>query len=416
MRSNPVKKIFIIIISALIIINVIVGVFLFLNIQILNAPLIHANINPIKMTPDHIILEAQIHITNPNPFDISIENFKVTSTTSDGYEIGQFFITGGNIPPNTNKTFIATDQLGFSGHDFTFIKNRITLDIGITVLGIITKTIPFEVTADVSLANITNTIQIPVMQLQATIDGIARKGILFSGALDAYNPNPFDLIIENLSLKMQTETNVDVGTVNLTGGILKSEESLTIDFNGILLFKVLDAKQILVNLTGSAGIQAAGIKKSIPFSVDIQLIVPDPGTLLSLNDTFNFILSGDFKLRVRGILCTVDFMIYNPSNIPLDARNLICSIFRFDNNKTRLLGMQNMSPCTVEPKNEVCVSTQILIPYSKFLFSGAHQILPDWFILTIKGNFSISGINRSIPFAITGNLSPHFFMNKGTAP
>jgi LEA14-like dessication related protein len=416
MRSNPVKKIFIIIISALIIINVIVGAFLFLDIQILKAPLIHANINPIEITPDHILLEAQIHITNPNPFDISIENFKVASTTSDGYEIGQFFIAGGNIPPNTNKTFIATDQLGFSGHDFTLIKNRITLDIGITVLGIITKTIPFEVTADVSLANITNTIQIPVLHLQATIDGIAREGILFSGTLDAYNPNPFDLIIENLSLKMQTETNVDVGTVNLTGGILKSEESLMIDFNGTLLFKALDAKQILVNLTGSAGIQAAGIKKSIPFSVDIQLIVPDPGTLLSLNDTFNFILSGDFKLRVRGILCTVDFMIYNPSNIPLDARNLICSIFRFDNNKTRLLGMQNMSPCTVEPKNEVCVSTQILIPYSKFLFSGAHQILPDWFILTIKGNFSISGINRSIPFAITGNLSPHFFMNKGTAP
>jgi len=411
-----VKKILVIIVSALILINVIVGAFLFLDIQILKAPVIHADIYPIELTPDQILLEARINVTNPNPFDISVENFKVVSTTSDGYEIGQFFIAGGNIPPNKEKTFTAQDELRFSNHDFTLIKNTITVDIGITILGIIKKTIPFEMTVDASLTNITNTIAVPVIHLQATVDDITRDGVQFSGTLDAYNPNSFEIFIENLSLKMQTEKNVDVGIVNLTGGILKPEGSLSIDVKGTLLFKVLDAKQILVNLSGRAGIQAAGIKKSIPFSVDIQFIVPDPGTLLSLNDTFNFILSGDFKLRARGVLCTIEFTIYNPSKIPLDARNLICSIFRFDNNKTRLLGTQNMSPCTVEPKNEVCVSTQIRLPYSTFLFSGAHRILPDWFILTIKGNFSISGVNRSLPFAITGNLSPHLFMNRGVNP
>jgi LEA14-like dessication related protein len=411
-----VKKILVSIVSALILINVLVGAFLFLDIQIFKAPVIHADINLIELTPNQILLEARINVTNPNPFDISVENFKVVSTPSDGYEIGQFFIAGGNIPPNTEKTFTGQDELGFSNHDFTLIKNTITVDIGITILGIIKKTIPFEMKVDASLTNITNTIAVPVIHLQATVDDITRDGVQFSGTLDAYNPNSFEIFIENLSLKMQTEKNVDVGIVNLTGGILKPEGSLSIDVKGTLLFKVLDAKQILVNLSGRAGIQAAGIKKSIPFSVDIQFIVPDPGTLLSLNDTFNFILSGDFKLRARGVLCTIEFTIYNPSKIPLDARNLICSIFRFDNNKTRLLGTQNMSPCTVEPKNEVCVSTQIRLPYSTFLFSGAHRILPDWFILTIKGNFSISGVNRSLPFAITGNLSPHLFMNRGVNP
>jgi LEA14-like dessication related protein len=411
-----VKKILVIIVSALIIINVIAGAFLFLDIQILKAPLIHVDIDPIELTPDQMLLEARIYITNPNSFDISVENFKVISTTSDGYEIGQFSIAGGSIPPNTNKTFTATDQLGFSGHDYTLIKNRITLDIGITVLGIIKKTIPFEMTVDASLANITNNIQIPIMHLQATIDDITRDGVHFSGTLDAYNPNSFDIFIENLSLNMQTEKNVDVGTVNLTGGTIKPEESLTIDVKGILLFKALDAQKILMNLSGQAGIQAAGIKKSVPFSVDIEFIVPDPTTLLSLNETFHFILSGDFKLRARGILCTIDFAIFNPSKIPLDARDLICSIYRFDNNKTLLLGSQNMSQCTIEPKNEVCLSTEILLPYSKILFSGTHHILPDWFILTIKGNFSISGVNRSVPIAITGNLSPHFFMNHGASP
>jgi hypothetical protein len=127
-------------------------------------------------------------------------------------------------------------------------------------------------------------------------------------------------------------------------------------------------------------------------------------------------LSGSFKLRARGVLCTIEFAIYNPSKIPLDARNLMCSIFRLDKNETHLLGQQNMNPCTIEPKNKVCLSTQILIPYSKFLFSGTRRILPDWFILTIEGNFSISGVNRSLPISITGNLSPHLFMNKGATP
>ncbi len=410
------KKILVIVLSALIVINIIIGAFLVLDIQIFKAPLIHAEIDPVEMNPDQILLQARIQVTNPNPFDISVKNFKVVSTTSDGYEIGQFFLEGGNIPPNTNKTFTATDQLRFSGHDFTLIKNRITLDIGITVLGIITKTIPFEMMVDASLVNITNAIQVPIIHLQAAIDDITKDGVHFSGTLDAYNPNSFEIFIQNLSLKIQTEKNVDIGMVNLTGGILKPDSSLAIDVNGTLLFKALDAKQILMNLSGEAGIQAAGIKKSIPFSIEIQFIVPAPGTFLSLNNTFNFILSGDFKIRARGILSTIDFTIYNPSKIPLDARDLICSIFRFDDNKTRLLGTQNMTPCTVEPKNEECVSTQILIPYIKFLFSGAHQIIPDWFILTIKGNISISGINRSIPFAVTGNLSPHFFMNRGVNP
>jgi len=411
-----VKKILVIIVSALILINVIVGAVLFLDIQVLRAPIIHAEIDPIALTEDKILLEARILITNPNLFDISVENFKVISTTRDGYEVGRFFLAGGDIPPNTNKTFTAQDELGFSNHDYTLIKNTITVDIGITILGIIKKTIPFEMTVDASLTNITNTIAVPVMHLQATVDDITGDGVHFSGTLDAYNPNSFEIFIENLSLNMQTEQNADVGTVNFTGGIIKPEESLTIDVKGTLLFKALDAEKILVNLSGQAGMQAAGIKKSLPFSVNIQFIVPDPMTLLSLNETFNFILSGDFKLRARGVLCTIEFTIYNPSKIPLDARNLICSIFRFDNNKTRLLGTQNMSPCTVEPKNEVCVSTQILLPYSTFLFSGAHRILPDWFILTIKGNFSISGVNRSLPFAITGNLSPHLFMNRGVTP
>jgi LEA14-like dessication related protein len=411
-----VKKILVLILSTLILIDVIGGAFLFFDIQVVKAPIINVSIDPIELTPEQILLEARVTIANPNQFDVSVKNFKVVSTTKDGYEIGQFFIAGGNVPPNTNTTFIAQDRLGFSGHTYSLIKNTITADIGISVLGIIKKTVPFTMTVDVSLANITDTLVVPAIHMQATVDDITSEGVHFSGSIDAYNPNTFEISLENLSLEMKTEKNVAVGTVTLQGGVIKPTRSLKIEVNGTLLFKALDAERINANLSGIAGIRAAGITKALPFSTDVQLIVPDPATLLSLNGTFDFILSGDFKLRVRGALCNIEFTINNPSKIPLDARDLVCRLYRFDNNATRLLGQQNLTPCTIEPKNKVCLGAQILLPYSKFLFSGTRRILPDWFILTIDGNFSISGVNRSLPISITGYLSPHLFMNRGASP
>jgi LEA14-like dessication related protein len=410
------KKIFTIILIVVIIINVIAGAFLFIDIQILKAPVIHIDIEPIELTQDTVTIEARATITNPNSFDVSIGNFNVVSTTKDGYEIGRFLIEGGTVSPQESKTFIARDKLGFNGHDYTVIKNTITADIGISVLGVIKKTIPFEMTIDASLADIINKITVPILHLQANVDEVTRDGLHFSGIIDAYNPNDFEIFIENLSLLMKTEKNVNVGNFTIDGGILEPAASLTINASGTLLFKALDAESIRVNLSGIAGAKIAGITKTLPLSLDIEVAIPDIATLLSLDTSIDFLVSGSFKIRLRGILCNIEFAMYNPSNIPLDLRNLVCYFSRLDGDKTQLLGMQNMNPCTVEPKNEECLSTQIIIPYSKFLFSGTGRILPDWFIIHINLNITISGVNQTLPISIIGYLSPHFLFERAPMP
>jgi LEA14-like dessication related protein len=410
------KKILVIVLSVLIIINIIIGAFLFLDIRILKAPIIGVELDPVTFSPTEIVLEAHVRITNPNPFDVSIENFNVISTTIDGYEIGRFFIQGGDIPANENKTFIAQNHLGFNGHDYTQIKNTITTDITISVLGIITKTIPFEITINASLANITSTLTVPHVHLQATLDDITKEGVLFSGTVELYNPNLFEITATSLSMTLKNEKNESLGTVSLQGGILEPAGFLTRTINGTLLFKAVDANSINANLSGMIGVTAAGINKTLPFSVEIQFLVPDPIKLLGLNGSFDFNLTGNFKLRMRGVICYIDFSIYNPSKIPIDARDLVCTIYRLDKNTTRLLGQQNMTPCTIEPKQEECLSTNIILPYFKLLFSGGRRILPDWFILTMRGNISISGVNRSLPIAITGYLEPHFIFNTTASP
>ena len=410
------KKIFVIILIALFIINIIAGAFLFLDIRILKAPIIAVKLDPVTMTPNDLVIQATVHITNPNPFDVSVENFRVISTTKDGYEIGRFSIPGGDVPANQNKTFIAQDSLGFSGHDYTQIQNTITADITITVLGIIKKTIPFEMTVDASLANITHSLAAPTVHLQITPDDITTSGVHFSGTIELYNPNLFEITAEDLSLILKNQNNESLGTVQLQGGLLEPAASLMRPINVTVLYKALDATSINATFSGMIGAIAAGINKTFPFSVDARIIVPDFLKLLSLNGTFDFNLTGNFKLRMRGIICYIDFSVYNPSKIPLDARDLVCSIYRLDKNTSRLLGRQNMMPCTVGPKQEECVRTSIVLHYYQFLFSGARHLLPDWFVLTIKGNVSITGVHRALPIAVTGYLEPHFIFNATADP
>ncbi|HVQ00461.1 MAG TPA: hypothetical protein VMT57_03000 [Candidatus Thermoplasmatota archaeon] len=410
------KKLIVIILIALFVINVIGAAFLFLDIQILKAPIISVEIDPTTITPDELNIQATIYIMNPNPFDVSIENFRVTSTARDGYEIGQFTIPGGTISGKRNQTFIAQDRLAFNGHDYTRIQNTIRAEISITVLNIIKKTIPFEMTVNASLDNITETLAVPTVHFQVTPDDLTPDGVHFSGSLEMYNPNLFEITAHDLSVSISDENEESLGTVQLQGGILEPAGSLTRNLTITVLYKTLDAKTINATFQGKVSVIAAGINKTLPLIVDAHVKVPDILTLLSLNGTFDFNLTGNFKLRVRGVMCYVDFSIYNPSKIPLDARDLVCSIYRLDKNTSRLLGHQNMTPCSIEPKQEECVRSIIVLHYYQFFFSGAHRLLPDWFVLTIRGNISITGVHQALPIAITGYLEPHFLFNSTATP
>jgi len=410
------RKIFVILLIGFFIINSVAAAFLFLDIQIFKAPVINVELDPVTFSPSEILVQATVHISNPNPFDVSVKNFRVTSLASDGYEIGSFFIAGGDIPANRNQTFIAQDSLGFAGHEYTKIKNRITTNITISIFGIIRKTIPFEMTVDASLENITKTLVVPNVHLELTADDIDNNGVHFSGSVELYNQNQFEITAGDLSLWLRNEKNESLGSVDLEGGTVEPAGFLTRSLNGTVLYKALDAQAINATFAGVVGVTAIGINKTLPFALYFEVAVPDFLKLLDLNRPFMFNLTGNFKIKLRGVVCYIDFAIYNPSKIPLEARDLVCSLYRMDKNTSRLLGRQNMSACALEPKQEECVGVTLLLTYRQFLFSGAKQILPDWFILTITTNISLSGINRSLPVAVTGYLEPHFIFNATANP
>jgi hypothetical protein len=70
-----------------------------------------------------------------------------------------------------------------------------------------------------------------------------------------------------------------------------------------------------------------------------------------------------------------------------------------------------MESCTIPSKNEVCIKTEVTIPYISLITSGNNKIFPEWFVITIEGSFSINGTDQYIPISFNGYISPHFLLD-----
>ena len=97
------KKKVIILFTIIAIIYIIVGTFLFLNIQLMDAPEIIINIEVTEINSENAILHTKIDIDNPNSFEIVAKNLLIVTTTTEGYEVARALIQGGEIGSNQKK-------------------------------------------------------------------------------------------------------------------------------------------------------------------------------------------------------------------------------------------------------------------------------------------------------------------------
>ena len=160
-------------------------------------------------------------------------------------------------------------------------------------------------------------------------------------------------------------------------------------------------------VTGNAGVHLMGFNKAIPLSAIAQLPIPDIKQLLFGNESLGITISLDAKIRANGFLTTIGLTLYNPSNIPLEANDMLCSIYGLTGENQKMIAQQPMGPSTLESKKQDYLETQILIPYLKLLTAGTQKILPDLFVIRLQGNFSIAGVNQSIPVSLDATINPH---------
>ena len=221
------------------------------------------------------------------------------------------------------------------------------------------------------------------------------------------NPNLFEMSLENFTVRVETETGDLVGEISQIQGTIVPKGNTEFHLNGSLFYEALNAKTLNLIITGNAGVHLMGIDKTIPLSATAQLFIPDIKELLFQNESLGITLSLEAKIRLRGFLTTIGLALYNPSKIPLQAHDLMCSVYGLTGENKKLIAQKPMEPSTLEPEIPDYLETQILLPYLKLVTAGTGKLFPDWFVIRLQGNFSISGVNQSIPVSIDATISPH---------
>jgi len=412
---NNRKKILTIFTIVLLIINIFVAILIFVDIQIIKAPKTEIFVNILEVTSEEILIETTIEMSNPNSFEVSFKDLNLITSTKDDKKIGDIKFKGGKIPSNQAKTFYSKDKIYFKEEgDFSIIKNMISGNIGVSFFGIIHKTIPLKVSVAASVEEIIDSIDIPEIHMELDFDNLTAEGIEFTVKVDLYNPTKIEFGIDEFSIIAKTEENEEVGRLTILGDIVGPMESSVFTSKGSLNYNAFDSNKIIFYLSGITRGKIGGLEKKINISTKADLVIPDISEFIFKNEPIEFQIPVQFKFRLRGIVSTVGFKMFNPSEIPLEGRNLVCCIYRLDGEIKTLLGKKEMANCPIAPKGRVCVNTTIVISYSTYLFAGPLKFLPDWIILTIEGHFSIAGTRQEFPISLNAYVDPTLVREKGT--
>ena len=401
----------ILLLIALIIMNIVIGGIFVFFIQDIKDPKIDVQFHLSRMTTDELRFTATIAMKNDNHFDLLIKNLSIIGKTPDKQTIVDIQFAGGTIPSEQQKSFTTNDTLSFSGDFSSTIYSSIHGLFGVTLAGVFEKTIPFHINITAEFQELLSAIATPTMILLAEVTEITEDGVDFKGTLNVENPNFFEITLEDFTTSVETEQGNSVGEITRLQGIIHPNGTTQIPFTGTLSYEALNAKTLIIRITGKAGVHLMGLNKSVPLNLAVQLPIPEIKQLVFHNESLGVTISLDVKLRLRGVLTTIGLKLTNPSKIPLQAHDLLCSIYGLTGDNQKMMAQNLMEPSTIEPEQQDYLETKLLIPYIKVFTSGTNRLFPEWFVIRIDGNFSIAGVNQSIPVSIDATINPHLFLS-----
>lgn len=399
-------KLFTIIVVLLFLINIISLSFILLDFRVIKSPETIVEVNIKNITENKIIIETIITISNPNVFDFSIKDLKISTYTDKGFEVGSLKIKGGDISSSQSKVFSTTDSFSFNGHDFKNLRTKIDGDVGVKIFSLFEKNIPLDITVLTSVEKIFDDLKSPVVNLDVVFEELNYNGINFTSKINFYNPNNFEMYVDNLSIKIEN-IHGQVGILNIDSDKIKSNGFSIIKSSGSISYDAIDSGKLFLNLTGKAGVRAGGIEQHLDVFAFSSVEMPKISDFIFQNEQIEFILPVQFNFKALGVESSIGFSMYNPSQIELIGENLVCRIYRLDGEDKHLLAEKNMASCEFKPRQRVCVQTKLLVPYWKFFTTGSGQIIPDSLILGIEGDLSIYGTSQRFPISLEAYVDPN---------
>jgi LEA14-like dessication related protein len=390
------KKLVVIILVLATILNIISGAFIFLDIQTMNIPETTLRLELINITAGESLLQTTISFNNQNSFPIFLKNLTIITITDNGEVINHLIIEGGETKAHENKTFTVTTSIRFNGSIPNQLTSRITGTCGILFLGMIKKTFPLKFAIVTSLNNIINQFTIPQIHLAANFSEITEEGITFTSIIEITNPNSIDLAIENISISINTNTGIQVGTMTIQGNTIPAKTSKQLIGIGSLLLKALDAKVLRMTLQGEVIILIAGMKKTMNLSFSADVTPPRLEQLLSDLPT-DASLTAIYKYTLRGGLHDqIIFEIKNPNKLTFLATDITVKINRIDRNKTRLISNATLADGVITPQNTTILQGDMIIPLSQLWPHVGERLFADRLQVILRANVTIQGLNQTI--------------------
>lgn len=400
------------ILFVLIIINIIAMSIIFLDIQVITAPETTVSLNIIELNQDSLTLNTSLNLKNPNLIAMGVTDIQILIKTSNNTVIGTFMLPGGYIDGGSEQIFLAEETISLSANsinEFKVIVATISANIKVEFLGIIEKTIPLKVILNTALEEVFDSIAIPTIGLSASVDEVNEKGVILTGNLNIFNPNPFSLTIDNLSIIIASSDKTPVGSLKIASGIVPPQESKIFPFIAEGNYTLFNKDILTIEIDAEAGAIIAGLHQTVSFGTQAELEIPDIRELLSIEDVLSVTLTGSLRLSLRGIQTRISLLLDNPSTLPLEIENTILLISRIDDEERSIILQNNMTVCTIGAQNQTCLEVEVTIPYRELLSKVQRKFLPDYLAITILGDATLEGINQSLPLEINGFIDPHLF-------
>jgi len=394
------KTLFSIILVVLLLVNIIAAALIFIDIQMLTFPHTTLRIDIVEINTDEIIIHHDLQLYNPNSFEMIFRDFRLVATTAEGEEVTNLTIGGGSLPGQSQQNYTGDDRFIMKGELSGLLSSTITGVVGINIFGIITKTIPLEMTVLTSLKEALSKIAIPNITVHAEFGNITRHAVNLTTAVEVTNQNPFGMFIHNVTLDVTTETGRNVGYFIIPGAPIPAQSTVTIRGSGSVFIEALNAKQLLIALHANAGAYIAGINKSLPLSAHIEVIIPDLGDFIPQDTPLELSLDIDLQRTRGGLKGNMTLEVINPTKIPFLATDLVVMYYGVKNNQKYFVAEGPLTSGELVPENTTYFHGEMLLPYTKLLNFSGRGFLPEKVFAQLRAKVTLPGVSIYVPVAI----------------
>lgn len=388
-------------IMVMIAINVTAGALIFLDIQFFQTPETTIRIDLIEVNLVEAVIKLTVEMTNPNHFELLIKNLELITFTDTGGKTVQTLIKDEHVSPLESKVFTATAHVGFNGATPGFLRSKLTGAVGVNLLGFIKKTLPLDISIITSVENVIQSLSSPILHVEADFKEVTQESVNISVKVDVYNPNTFEIYVESFLVNVETETGENLGNLVIKGGEIAAKSSLIYNGTGRILFKALESKRLMINVSGAAGAKVASINKSIPFYVDAQIKTPDLDTLLS-DMSMDAVIRGDYKASLNGLIDYITFEVNNPHKITFLARNITVRLYRVDDDEECLIAEESLGEGIIKAQDVSSFNGKLVVPYPKLLPLKGGRLIPDGLKVAVKADVVLPVFNYSVQLGVVG--------------